>query len=384
MAVLPFRPFAALLTAGLCWSIPATLPAQAPHLRQTENVILVTLDGLRWQEVFTGADNRMMNLEDGGVRDLLATRKRFWRGEPEARRRVLLPFLWETIATQGQIFGDPTQNAQARITNPHKFSYPGYSELLCGKADPAIDSNNKFPNPHVSVLEWLHGKPAYAGRVAAFSGWDVVPYILNEERSGLFVEAAYDPVTVAGSPERLAQLQQTFDHLPRYWEGFAFDAPTYARAKEYFVQKKPRVFYLALGETDEWAHGRRYDLYLQTARIADQMIADLWATAQQDPQYRGKTSLLVTVDHGRGRGARDWTDHNAKVDGAEEIWIAVLGPDTPALGVRADVAVTQAMVAASVAALLGEDFVAAFPDRAAPLPGILPNGSAEKAAGAGR
>lgn len=381
MAILSPRPFVALAAIGLAWLGPAPLLAQTSPQRRTENVILVTLDGLRWQEVFTGADNKMMNQEHGGVRDLLATRKRFWRGEPDARRRVLMPFLWETIATQGQIFGDPSRNAQARITNPHKFSYPGYSELLCGKADPAIDSNNKFPNPHVSVLEWLHGKPAYAGRVAAFSGWDVVPYILNEERSGLFVEAAFDPVTVASSPERLGHLQQTFDHLPRYWEGFAFDAATFARAKEYFVLKKPRVFYLALGETDEWAHGRRYDLYLHTARIADQMIADLWATAQQDPQYRGKTSLLVTVDHGRGRGERDWTDHSAKVDGAEEVWMAVLGPDTPALGVRENVAATQAMVAASVAALLGEDFVAAFPDRASPLPGILPDEATGKAPG---
>lgn len=344
--------------------------AQQPQ-RTTENVFLITLDGMRWQDVFTGADNRMMNKDDGGVRDLLATRKRFWRGSPEQRREVLMPFLWTVIAKKGQIFGDPTKNARALLANPHKFSYPGYSELLCGLVDERIVSNNKLPNPNVTVLEFLIGRSGFEGSVAAFSGWDVHPYMINEARSGVFVEAAFDPVTVARTPERLAMIQAQFDNLPRYWENFAWDAATFARAKEYLMVKKPRVFYLALGETDEWGHGRRYDLYLQMAQNADAMIRELWEYAQSDEQYRGKTSLLITVDHGRGRGPRDWTDHGAKVVGAEEVWFAVMGPDTPALGVRENVAATQGMTAHTVAALLGEDFRGAFPKVAPALPGVL-------------
>lgn len=360
--------------AAALLSIAALCIAQAPEPaapRATTNVILVTLDGLRWQEVFGGADNRLMNKEHGGVADLLATRRRFWRGEAAQRRELLLPFLWTTIARQGQIFGDPQQNSRAVVENGHRFSYPGYSELLCGFADPRINSNAKTPNPNVTVLEWLHGRPGFDGRIAAFSGWDVHPFILNQERSGLFVQSAFEPVTVARSPELLAQLQQTLDHLPRYWEGFAWDAATFARCKEYWLVARPRVLYLALGETDEWAHGRRYDLYLQMARAADAMIAELWQLAQQHEATRGRTSLVVTVDHGRGRTERDWTDHGAEVDGADEIWIAVLGPDTPPLGVRRDVQASQAMVAATVAALLGEDYRAAVAAAAPPLPGVL-------------
>ncbi|MFO1031575.1 MAG: alkaline phosphatase family protein [Planctomycetota bacterium] len=350
----------------------AQSPVEPPGpVRATENVLLVTLDGLRWQDVFTGADNAMLNKDDGGVADLRATRQRFWRGEPEARRELLLPFLWTTIAKDGQLFGDPSRGSKATVTNPHRFSYPGYAELLVGFANPLVDSNNKFPNPDHTVLEWLHGRPGFAGRIAAFSGWDVHPFILARDRSRLFVESAWEPVTVASTPERREQLQATFDHLPRYWEGFAFDAATFARAKEYFVVQKPRVLYLALGETDEWGHGRRYDLYLQMANNADAMIRELWELAQADPQYRGKTSLVVTVDHGRGRGPRDWTDHGAKVEGAEEVWMAVLGPDTPPLGVRKDAPATQSMIAATVAALLGEDYRAAAPQAAPPLPGAI-------------
>lgn len=364
---------AALLTLGLLGAA-LPLPAQqadAAAGRRTEHVLLVTLDGLRWQDVFSGADNRMMSADHGGVKDLLATRRRFWRGEPDERRRLLMPFLWGTIVAQGQLFGDRGRDAPATIQNPHRFSYPGYSELLCGHVDPRIDSNNKFPNPNVTVLEFLAGRDGFGGRVAAFSGWDVHPFILNRERSGIFVQSGWDPPEVATTPERLELLRQDYARLPRYWEGFCWDALTFRACHEYLLARRPRVLYLALGETDEWGHGRRYDLYLQMAQVADAMLRELWDTVQSLDEYRGRTSLVVTVDHGRGRTERDWTDHGQKVDGAEEIWIAVLGPDTPALGVRQGVAVTQAQVAATVAALLGEDWCAHEPRAAVPLPGVV-------------
>jgi hypothetical protein len=56
----------------------------------------------------------------------------------------------------------------------------------------------------------------------------------------------------------------------------------------------------------------------------------------------------------------DWTSHGERVDGAEDIWVAVLGPDTPHLGeIRGGKAIKQGQVAATIAALLGleADFV---------------------------
>lgn len=357
-----------LLAAGL---ILLSLTASLASQRRTENVLLVTLDGLRWQDVFHGADNRMMNAEHGGVKDLLATRKRFTRSDKKASREVLMPFLWQVMAKQGQLFGDPDSNAKAHICNSQKFSYPGYSELICGVVDETITSNNKFYNRNVNVLEFLNSLPAYKDRVATFSGWDVHEYIVNKPRSGIFCEVAWQPITVTTSERRKRELQRMLDHLPRYWENFSWDALTFARAKEYLEVKKPRVLYVAFGETDEWAHARRYDLYLQMMQRNDAMVRELWQWLQQDPQYKGKTSLVLTVDHGRGRTQRNWTDHSAKVDGAEEIWMAVLGPDTQALGVRKDVTATQAMIAGTVAALLGEDFQKIVPNAAPPLPGVV-------------
>src|SRR5690606_30023161 len=77
--------------------------------RQTHNVVLITLDGLRWQELFGGADESLMNSEFGGIKGEAALRKRFWRDTPEERREALMPFFWNVIAREGIVYGDPQQ-----------------------------------------------------------------------------------------------------------------------------------------------------------------------------------------------------------------------------------------------------------------------------------
>jgi hypothetical protein len=343
------------------------------HVRRTQNVLVVTLDGLRWQEVFAGYAEELNTKESGGVDRPEDLARRFDALTPEDRRAKLLPFLWGTMVRTGQILGDPTKESLVRVTNGLWFSYPGYSELLTGVADPRIDSNAKRTNPNVNVFEWLNRRPGFEGRVAAFSSWDVFPYILAVERSNLPVNGEGPPFAEPGS-DRERLLNEFAADLPAYWGGARFDAPTMQGALEYLRTRQPRVLYVALDETDEWAHGRRYDLYLDAAHRSDRFLRRLWETAQSLPAYRGRTALLVATDHGRGESPRDWTDHGQKVPAADRIWMAVMGPDTPARGIREGIEATQSQLAATIAHLLGEDFRAAVPRAAPPLPDVLHRG----------
>jgi arylsulfatase A-like enzyme len=108
-------------------------------------------------------------------------------------------------------------------------------------------------------------------------------------------------------------------------------------------------------------------MYLQSAHQVDAFLEELWKNAQANPVTRDKTTLIVTTDHGRGVGAK-WTDHGEKVDGAERIWMAVMGPDIAPIGVRRDTPATQSQVAATIAAVLGLDWPKAEPRAAKPLP----------------
>lgn len=349
--------------------VPTSASAQSE--RQTENVILITLDGLRWQELFGGPDQRLMTSDAGQVKDEDALRTRFWRESAEARRETLMPFFWNTVVPQGQVFGDPDQQSNAMVTNGFFFSYPGYNEILCGFGDPTVDSNDKKPNQNITVLEFLNGKPEYEGRVAAWASWDVFPYIINATRSDVFVNAGWEPIAAKAKNEALKHLDQLAAELPRVWPSVRYDIFTLQGAIAHMKTAGPRVLYVALGETDDWAHEGRYDLYLDSAQRNDAYIRTLWETAQSLPQYANKTSLVITTDHGRGDGREGWKSHGVDHPGSDRIWIAVLGPDTPATGLRKSVSVTQSQVAATVARLLGEDFTQQDPRIAQPLPGII-------------
>ena len=369
-----FRLTAWILNVCLCLAaIQATAPvlAQTSSERHTKNVLFVTYDGLRWQELFGGADTRLMNADAGGVRALGDLKKRFWRETPQERREVLLPFFWSTIAREGQVFGDPERNSIVRVTNDRLFSYPGYQEILAGYPDKKITSNVKIANRNVTVLEWLNGRPGFEGRVAAVASWDVFPFIINTQRSGVPVNAGWVPYEDPQNPAQAELISKLAAETPHVWEFARFDIYTFHAALAYLKNHKPRVLYVAFDETDDWCHSGRYDLYLDAARRTDSYIERLWNTMQSMPQYAGKTSLVMTTDHGRGDTREGWKNHGANNPGSDRIWIAVMGPDTPAEGLRADVEATQGQVAATVAALLGEDYHGAVPKAGAALGGVV-------------
>jgi hypothetical protein len=77
---------------------------------------------------------------------------------------------------------------------------------------------------------------------------------------------------------------------------------------------------------------------------------------------------VITTDHGRGSGPEEWKEHGNEQKGSEDIWIAVMGPDTGPLGERSNVAlVTQAQIAATISELLGLDYHSAVPKSAPPI-----------------
>ncbi|MBV8881713.1 MAG: alkaline phosphatase family protein [Planctomycetaceae bacterium] len=321
------------------------------------NVVLVTIDGTRWQEIFRGADLRLVeNRKETG--DVPGTRTAFWRESLDERRRALAPFLWDVVAREGQLLGDVDRGSQVLVANKFKISYPGYHELLCGFPSETIDSNRKLPNPDPTVLEWLHGRPGFRDSVAAFCSWDVFPSILNRERCGF-------PVDIGGSPA----LRRLAAEVPPPWHGSIYDAFVFHGALEYLRERKPRVLYIAFGDSDEWAHAGWYDHYLESIHRSDAWLRELWMALQSLPEYAGTTTLLVTCDHGRGDSPAEWRSHNSQVGDAGYVWVAAIGPGIPAMGLWSEhEPLLQGQVAATVAAAVGEDFELAHPRAAPALP----------------
>jgi hypothetical protein len=333
------------------------------------HVILVMTDGMRWQEVFRGADESLLvpkrYYNERSVKEL---RQKYLAATAEERREQLMPFLWKTLIPHGQMYGDRDAHSEASVTNGFNFSYPGYNETLTGHGDPRIHSNDNVPNPNVTVLEWLNKQPGLQGQAAAFGAWSVIAAIVNAGRCGFPVNAGYEPFVMRPMTPRLQLLNSFKAETPQVWDGEPFDAPVFDTAMEYIKEKKPRVVFLSLGETDEWAHAGNYGEYLNAAHRVDSYLERLWTELQAMPEYRGNTTLIFLTDHGRGSGPNDWTSHGQKIPDSKYIFMGFMGPETPALGNRADVpAVTQSQVAATLAKYLGLDWNAQEPKAGMPV-----------------
>ena len=366
----------AFLAAAAC-GLPLLLvdAASADPLPATRNVVLIVSDGLRWQEVFTGADPTLMNVEHGGIwAKPQALTRDFWRDDVNARRHVLMPFLWDSVAKHGQIFGNQTRGSIARVTNAMHFSYPGYNEMLTGAPDSRIDTNDFGPNPNETVFEWLNHKAELKGQVAAFATWVRFKDIFNVGRSHIPVQAGWDPPYRGQLTERQRAVNDFYATTTQFWDENAPNNYVQGPLLDFVRTQRPRLLFVAYGETDIWAHAGRYDLVLESAQRFDAMVKELWDAMQAMPAYRGSTTFIVTADHGRGSGLSAWKEHGAapELAGSENIWIAVFGPDTQPLGERVDVAeVTQAQIAATVACLLGGDYRRDVPGAASAIAEVL-------------
>ena len=335
---------------------------------KTRNVILVIADGVRWQEVFTGADPLLLGKDGGNWEEASELKKKYWHDDPIERRRKLFPFLWNTVAKQGQIYGNQDRGSVARVKNKFWFSYPGYNEMSTGIADGRIDSNEYGPNPNITVFEWLNTRPGFAGKVEVFATWAAFADIFNGARSKLPIRSGATLVDPKDRSPRGLLLRELYETTTRLEGADPYDSFVHVVVREHLKTNTPRVLFIGYGDTDIFQHMGRYDSFLDTARSFDGFMADLWAQLQSNPFYKDQTTLIISTDHGRGSGPEDWKNHGTGQPGSENIWIAIIGPDTPALGERSNIpAVAQAQLAATLAGFVGENLQSASPRAAPPL-----------------
>ncbi len=315
--------FAALL-AFLAISSPALAE---PH------VVLVTIDGLRWQEVFHGADPTLVTTPEDRARYV----------DVQDRAAALTPFL-QSLKTNGVLFGDRANGQCAKVENRYWFSYPGYEEMLSGRPNARIRANAKKLNDDITVLEWLNGRPGFENSVRVFAEWDVVPFILNQPRSNL-------PIFVAPA--------EAHDH----------DGPVIAAAGA-IATEAPRVAWVDLGDTDNRAHEGDYAAYLAAASAADIFLTDLWGKLQADPRTAGNTTLIVTADHGRGDSADgQWRGHGSgryrgiwvpriRKTGSDAVFMGAIGPEIlPGSGAQyaGETCAVTGQIAATLLRAVGQD-----------------------------
>ena len=244
-----------------------------------------------------------------------------------------MPFFWRELDGRGTARSPATPRSKSvvTLTNTHRFSYPGYSEILTGEAhDDVIKSNDRVQNPYPTVLEELKSKLALptAGvgsvRRRGTSFNEIVEHTPGVDHGQRRATNRLRPRT---RPE--SELSRMQFETPTPWNSRAARCLHLRPRDGLLPTHRPRVVYLALGETDDWAHDGRYDRVLDALRAHRRWLpagaVDL--AANRSRTIAAGPSLLITTDHGRGRTPADWNATTARRSKARRTsWMAFISP----------------------------------------------------------
>ena len=306
-----------LLSSGAAAALASAIAAQQ---RKTKNLILVTADGLRWQDLFTGIDPLLMKQKDAGMTETGAPelRDRLWKPQPDERRMALLPYFWGTLAPSGVVLGNLTKGSSVHVTNRYRVSYPGYSEILTGRAqDDAIRGNDPVQNPTPTFLQLVKERwKLPKEKVAVFGSWDMFHYIAESRRGDIFVNAGYEASALPAGNPRVAELNK-LQMQARYLDDSArHDAFTFGLAMEYLKSVAPRLLFIAFDETDDWAHETPLRPGAQIHSVSRRRASgtlDLGADIARVPRFHHADRDLRSWARGHSGGlARPWQERRSR------------------------------------------------------------------------
>ena len=344
----------------LLFSLIACSLSQAQTTSKTgadKNVVVILIDGYRWQELFKGADFDLLNNKEFNTGDSLQRMKKFWSDDLDQRRKKLMPFTWNYIAKHGQLYGNRDLGNNVNVMNPYWFSYPGRAEIFSGFVDTAINSNDYPSNPNTNFFEFVNGQKGYKDKVAAFTCWRPTGKSLGKDNTSLLICDPWEDIKGDGLTEAEILANETQHFVPKiFGEGERLDVNMYALAKSYILARHPKLTYIEFGDTDEYAHEGKYENYLLDIFNVDGMIEKLWNRMQQDPFYKNNTTFYIVPDHGRGVD-KQWTDHGNKTPRSNETWLMVMGPDVKALGeLKTKEQIFETQFAKTIVASLGFNY----------------------------
>ncbi len=323
----------ALAAAGAAWSIPMhhesitllsgevrTFVSRAPTRvqwegREKNNVILVVIDGARVQEVFDGVD------------PVIASQRAFADLESFTSGALLMPELHAWLRDEGTALGAPTDPHGVFASGPNFVSLPGYLEILTGHAQSDCQDNECGAVREKTILDEARERAGARDAVAAFASWPILGRAVAKSPDAMVVSAGID------SLYGWAELKKT-PALLRLWEtgrpkdsypgldGYRTDVLTARLALAYIEARAPRLTFIALGDTDEYAHKGDYRGYIKALRQTDLILGELRNTLKRSGEWGRRTTVLVTADHGR---ANDFRNHGGAYPESARSFVIALG-----------------------------------------------------------
>ncbi len=318
--------------------IEDVLAAARPRPTKDGRVVIITLDGVRAEDIFDGADP---TLQPGAKVAHLT--------KPEA----LMPLTHRLVQTRGVALGaDRPGCGTVRTASGMNVSLPGYLEIFTGRKT-RCRNNSCPPTDRATVLDEAADAGLYP--VASIGSWEVLSHAVSLGESNVLVAAGARrwpgarPV-MGGRMEELVVAGERTEPFPGH-QGYRPDVHTAAIALEYLRTQVPAVLHVGLGDADEWGHRNQYATYLDAIAKSDAFIGKVADTLDSMGDIGARTTVVVTTDHGRNK---DFQHHEAASATSARTFVIAFGARVAPQGVACSKRdVTLADVAPTVRALLG-------------------------------
>ena len=100
-------------------------------------------------------------------------------------------------------------------------------------------------------------------------------------------------------------------------------------AKQLMKQVAPSLLWITMHDIDI-AHAGTYSLYVDGIRRTDRLCSEIWKAIENEPEYAGKTTLLILPDFGRDAdtdpGGNGFQHHRTGDALSRTTWLIAMGP----------------------------------------------------------
>ena len=281
------------------WLLALLLPGFA-FSETKKNVILITLDGVRWQEFYHGVDHRI---------------------DPKHGGEKIFEKLGELTDPHSLVLGPESKCQTITVANWVKMSLPGYQSIFSGRF-PLCFSNSCARITTPTLFEGLTEKGFAKKDIALFASWNTIDHAAISHMGKYFYNDLWNHnIGLENFPHPThAKLNQAQGKDPTLWGNARKDRYTFEHAMLYLEREKPRFLTLSLLDSDEWGHLSQYDEYVNSLRTYDTWISELVERLGRMGEYGRNTTIIVTTDHGRGSDPDNWGEHGYQKGGGK-IWM---------------------------------------------------------------
>lgn len=281
-------------------------------------VILVVIDGVRWQEIFNGPE--------------VGLARRQWMLGKLPKAPDLVPTMYKRFFAGGIALGG--KGAGFTASGPVFVSLPGYLEIMTGRVQRSCFTNQCDPTTETTIADEVRALPdSKLEDVAVISSWEVIDRAASKDGSQIVVSAGRHggvnrhKVRVNDAAKKAFDEGELSVPFPGGYD-YRPDRFTAPLALAYVAEKKPRFLFVGLGDPDEYGHGNDYGRYLESLTAADRFLGALFEQLDGMGDYGKNATVLVTSDHGR---AKDFRNHG-KAPESGRTWLLAAGAGIPVRG----------------------------------------------------